>query len=68
MLLAVFAGVLLALCFPPFNLSGLVWVGMLPLFVALWGDEGKKRCRRRSEASLPMRWGCKEGSAWRNPG
>lgn len=33
---AVASGVLLALCFPPFGLSGLVWVWMLPLFPAIW--------------------------------
>lgn len=33
---AVLSGVLLALCFPPFNFGGLVWVALVPLICAIW--------------------------------
>ncbi|MFK7911862.1 MAG: apolipoprotein N-acyltransferase [Akkermansiaceae bacterium] len=39
---AVVSGVLLAMCFPPFNASGLVWVWMLPLLPAIWCGEKKR--------------------------
>jgi apolipoprotein N-acyltransferase len=47
LILAASSGVLLALSLPPFNVAGLVWVGLLPLFLALWGQEpeGKRRWR-----------------------
>jgi apolipoprotein N-acyltransferase len=47
---AVLAGVLLALCFPPFDLGGLVWIWVAPLLAALWFSEpraGKKGARPR---------------------
>ena len=47
---AVLAGVLLALCFPPFDLGGLVWIWVAPLLAALWFSEprpGKKGPRPR---------------------
>ncbi|MGI8605476.1 MAG: apolipoprotein N-acyltransferase [Verrucomicrobiales bacterium] len=34
--LSVLSGVLLALCFPPFDLPWLVWLSLLPLMAALW--------------------------------
>jgi apolipoprotein N-acyltransferase len=42
MLAALISGVLLALCFPGWSLSGLIWVWMLPLFPAIWRG-GRKR-------------------------
>ena len=42
MLAALISGVLLALCFPGWNISGLVWVWMLPLFPAIWRGEKKR--------------------------
>ena len=42
-LLALWSGVLLAACFPPYDLGGLVWVGMIPLMVAVWAGGGEKR-------------------------
>jgi apolipoprotein N-acyltransferase len=41
--LAGLSGVLLALCFPPFNVAGLVWVGMIPVLALLWRGGGEKR-------------------------
>jgi apolipoprotein N-acyltransferase len=41
--LALTSGILLVLCFPPFDAGGLVWVGMIPLMVALWAGGGEKR-------------------------
>lgn len=41
-LAAPLSGVLLALCYPGWNLSGLVWVWMLPLLPAVW-KRGNKR-------------------------
>lgn len=40
--MAVVSGVLLALCFPGWNLSGFVWVWMLPLFIVIWRGERKR--------------------------
>lgn len=37
------SGGLLALCFPPFNFGGMVWVGLVPLMVVLWTGGGEKR-------------------------
>ena len=39
---AVVSGVLLAFCFPGWNLSGFVWVWMLPLFSAIWRGQRKR--------------------------
>ena len=39
---AVISGALLALCFPGWNLSQLVWVWMLPLLPAIWRGEKKR--------------------------
>lgn len=39
--LAAVSGLLLALCFPDWNLSGLVWVWMLPLLPAIWRGSRK---------------------------
>lgn len=36
------SGLGFALLFPPYNVSGLVWVVMLPLMVALWSLEGRR--------------------------
>ena len=41
--LAVVSGVLLAMCFAPFDVPWMVWVGMIPLMVALWAGGGEKR-------------------------
>ncbi|MDQ3625264.1 MAG: apolipoprotein N-acyltransferase, partial [Verrucomicrobiota bacterium] len=35
-LAAITSGTLLALCFPPWNLSGLVWIALVPLICAVW--------------------------------
>ena len=41
--LAVVSGVLLALCYEPFNVPVMVWLGLIPLFVALWAGGGERR-------------------------
>lgn len=41
--LAGLSGLSLALSFPPFGFAGLVWVGLIPLMVALWAGGGEKR-------------------------
>ncbi|HCC20798.1 MAG TPA: apolipoprotein N-acyltransferase [Verrucomicrobiales bacterium] len=38
---AIVSGVLLAMCFPGWNLSGLVWLWMLPLLPAVWRGQSK---------------------------
>lgn len=42
LLAALISGLLLAMCFPGWNLSGLVWVWMLPLFPAIWRGRSKR--------------------------
>lgn len=39
----VLSGVLLALCYAPFDTPAMVWVGLIPLFAAVWGSGGVKR-------------------------
>jgi len=34
---------LLAMCYPPFDMWGLVWVALVPLFVSLWAGGGERR-------------------------
>lgn len=41
-LAALLSGVMLAMCFPDWNLSGFVWVWMLPLLTAIWRGEKKR--------------------------
>ena len=41
-LAAVVSGLLLAMCFPGWNLSGLIWVWMLPLLPAIWRGDKKR--------------------------
>lgn len=43
---AVLSGVLLALCYAPFNLGGFVWVWAAPLLGALWFSEPRPGRRR----------------------
>ena len=47
---ALVAGGLLSLCYPGFNVGGLVWIWMLPLLFALWfprpGISGRRRVLR----------------------
>ena len=38
---AIVSGVLLAMCFPGWNLSGFVWLWMLPLLPAVWRGQSK---------------------------
>ena len=45
-LAAVLSGALLGLCYPRWDLAGLVWVWQIPLFLALWFSHGKKPWRR----------------------
>ena len=40
---ALLSGVLLALCHAPFNIPVMVWLGLVPLLVSLWGGGGKRR-------------------------
>lgn len=40
--MALASGFLLAMCFPGWNLSGMVWVWMLPLFPAIWRGQKKR--------------------------
>ncbi len=49
---AILSGVLLALCYPNWNISSLIWFWALPLLAALWfSDPGKKKDgRARSRA------------------
>ncbi len=41
-LAAVASGVMVALAFPAYDLSALVWVGLMPLLAALWSLDGKR--------------------------
>lgn len=41
-LAAPLSGLLLAMCFPGWNISGLVWVWMFPLLAAVWRGEKKR--------------------------
>ncbi len=46
---AAISGSLLGLCFPPFNQSWAIWVGLMPVTVALWfwnGNNAKRRLKR----------------------
>jgi len=50
---AVLSGVLLALCFPPWNLGGLCWIALVPLISAVWfserdGETDAGRARRHA--------------------
>ena len=45
----VLSGVLLALCYAPFDTPAMVWIGLIPLFAAVWGSGGAK-CRPRGFA------------------
>lgn len=49
-LAAILSGVLLALCFPNWNIANLVWVWALPLLAALWFSEPATSCRNRRRA------------------
>lgn len=40
------SGVMVALCFPPFDLGSLVWLALIPMLVVLWQLEGPRRKRR----------------------
>ena len=40
---ALLSGVLLALCYAPFNIPVMVWLGLVPLLASLWGGGGKRR-------------------------
>ena len=42
-LLALLSGVMLALCYAPFDLPAMVWIGLIPLFASLWGGGGRRR-------------------------
>lgn len=46
LLLAVLSGVFLALCFPGYDVDGLVWLWAVPLMVALWCCQPKKLKRK----------------------
>lgn len=46
-LLAVLGGVLLALCFAPFNWADLVWLAPVCWLAALWLGVGERRCKRK---------------------
>ncbi|MEI6176837.1 MAG: apolipoprotein N-acyltransferase [Verrucomicrobiota bacterium] len=43
---AVASGLLVAGLFPPFHMSSLVWVAMIPLLAALWSIDGKRAGRK----------------------
>lgn len=46
-LLALIAsGVMAGLLFPPFDLTGLVWICLVPMLAALWSLEGKHRAKK----------------------
>ena len=42
-LLALLAGVMLAMCHSPYDLPVMVWLGLVPLLVAVWAGGGKRR-------------------------
>ncbi len=44
-LLALLSGAILALCYAPYNLAMMVWLGLVPLMVALW-QGGRMRAGR----------------------
>ena len=46
-LAAALSGVLLALCFPGYNVGGFVWVWAMPLMVALWCSGGSVKLKKR---------------------
>lgn len=41
------SGVLLAMCFPGYDVGGFVWVWAMPLMVVLWCGVGEKKLKRR---------------------
>ncbi len=47
---ALLSGVMLAMCFPGYDVPGLVWVWAMPLMAALWLGTDSKRPRRRGFA------------------
>lgn len=55
-LLAPLSGVMLALCYAPFNLAVMVWLGLVPLMVALWLG-GKMRAERKRRLGKKRRSG-----------
>jgi len=57
LLLALFSGVLLALCFPGYDVAGLVWVWAIPLMVALWCGDSPKVKRK----GFLLGWGSSDG-------
>ena len=40
--LCALSGVLVALCFPPFDFGSLVWLALIPMLVVLWRLEGPR--------------------------
>ena len=40
---ALLSGVLLALCYAPHDMPVMVWIGLIPLFGAVWGGGGARR-------------------------
>ena len=42
-LLALLSGVLLSLCYAPFNMPAMVWIGLIPLLSSLWGGGDDQR-------------------------
>ena len=44
-LLALLSGVMLAMCHSPFDLPVMVWLGLVPLLIAVWAGGGKRRKR-----------------------
>ncbi|MGJ8655703.1 MAG: apolipoprotein N-acyltransferase [Akkermansiaceae bacterium] len=46
-LAAVLSGVMLAMCFPGYDVGGFVWVWAMPLMVALWSGVGERKLKRR---------------------
>jgi apolipoprotein N-acyltransferase len=53
--LALLSGVMLAMCFPGYNVGGLVWLWSVPLMVALWCDGDSKRPKLRG---FILSWVC----------
>lgn len=47
LLAVVFSGILLAMCFPGYDIGGFVWVWAAPLMVALWSGSGSKKIKRK---------------------
>ncbi len=56
LLCAILSGVLVALAFEPFNLSLFIWLGLVPLYFAIWQLLPKLKQKRRWIHSFGLGW------------